>query len=193
MPFLDVLVTHSDTKFSTNLYRKKLLPSYILTLIACHLSNVRSILYLFIYRAYRICSSYLSFPEQVCRRFLHQNRFPIYLINRIIKNILDRQFINQDKSENVFELPILIFLPYIGVHTVRLKKDLIKFLAKFYPHFDVRFVFQSAKRIEISFPLKIVPRVMFALQLFTRSCVVVARLIIVVKHHAISLLDLESI
>ena len=72
----------------------------------------------------------------------------------MITNFLDRQYINKDNSQNPPKLPIPIFLPYIGLHTIRLKKNLIKFLGKIYPHIDFKFVFQSAKSIEYFFLIK---------------------------------------
>ena len=109
-----------------------------------------------LYRAYHICSSYLSFHKQVCsiKRFLLQNRFPIHLINRVIRNFLDKQYVTKINSQNVPKLSVLILLPYLGVHSIRLKRKLNKFLGKIYPHIDFQFIFQSAKRIENFFPFK---------------------------------------
>ena len=126
------------------------------------------------------------------KRFLQQNQFPIYLINRIIKNFLDRQYSTINKLQNVPKLPVLILLPYLGVYSVRLKKNLNKFLGKIYPHIEFKFVFQPAKRIGSSFPFKDRARVTFALLLFTSFLVVAVRLRITVRHHAILLLDAES-
>ena len=93
--FLEVLVSHSDNGFSTNLYRKKSFTGLYTNFDS--LSPIQykaSFIFVLIYRAYHICSSYLSFHEQVCiiRWFLQQNRFPIYLSNQVIKNFLDRQY-----------------------------------------------------------------------------------------------------
>ena len=52
------------------------------------------------------------------------------------------------------KLSVRILLPYLGVHSIHLKKKLNKFLGKIYPHIDLQFIFQSAKRIENFFPFK---------------------------------------
>ena len=88
------------------------------------------------------------------KRFLQQNQFPIYRINRIIKNFLDRQYSTINKLQNVPKLPVLILLPYLGVYSVRLKKNINQFLGKIYPHIEFKFVFQPAKRIGSFFPFK---------------------------------------
>ena len=157
LPFLDVLVMHSDYGFSTNLYRKETFTGLYTNFES--LSPIQykvNLIAVLIYRAYHICSSYLSFHKQVCsiKRFLLQNRFPIHLINRVIRNFLDKQYVTKIKSQNVPKLSVLILLPYLGVHSIRLKRKLNKFLGKIYPHIDFQFIFQSAKRIENFFPFK---------------------------------------
>ena len=82
---------------------------------------------------------------------------------------------------------MFILLPYLGVHSVCLKRKLNNFLGKIYPNIDFKFVFQSTKRIDNFFPFK--NRVMLGLLLFTSSRVVVGILLIIVKHHTILLLD----
>ena len=57
-------------------------------------------------------------------------------------------------SPNAPKLPVLILFPYFGVHSIRLKKKLNKFLGNIYFHIELKFVFQSAKRIENFFPFK---------------------------------------
>ena len=196
LPFLDVLVTHSDNGFSTNLHRKKTFTGLYTNFES--LSPIKykvNLIVVLIYRAYHICSSYLSFHEQVCiiKRFLQQNRFPIYLINRVIKIFLDKQNITKIKSQNVSKLPVLILLPYLGLHGSRLKKKLNKFLGKIYPHIDLNLFFNQLNALKVSSPLRIVPRAMSALRLYINLCVVVARLLTMAKHRAIFLLGVESI
>ena len=121
LPFLDVMVTHSDNTFSTNLYHKKTFTGLYTNFDS--LSPIQykiNLISVLIYRANHICSSYLSFHEQMCsiKRFLQQNQFPIYLINRIIKNFLDRQYSTINKLQNVPELPVPILLPYLGERTL---------------------------------------------------------------------------
>ena len=77
-----------------------------------------------------------------------------------------------------------------SVHT---KRKLNKFLGNVYPHVDFSFAFQSIKRIGNIFPLKIMSPVICARQLFTSLRVVVARLLIMAKCHAILLFTTESI
>ena len=51
------------------------------------------------------------------------------------------------KPSNVPKLPKCLFLPYLGVHSIHLKKRLTKFIGKIYPHVDLKIAFRANKRI----------------------------------------------
>ena len=147
----------SDSGFSTSLYRKRTFPGLYTNFES--LSSIQykvNLISVLIYRAYQICSSYVSFYEQVVKikRFLQYNRYPIYLINSIIRRFLERQYIVNTKPITVPKLPGFVFLPYLGVFSISLKNKLKKFLSNIYPHIEFRFVFQSSRRIENYFPFK---------------------------------------
>ena len=127
LQFLDVLIIHAGNVFSFNLYRKKTftgLHTNFDSLSPIHY-NVNLITVL-IYCAYHICSSFFSFHEQVVsiKRFLRYNHFPLYLINRVIKKFLDKQYSNKVIPFNVPRLPVPIFLPYLGSRRAHLEKKL---------------------------------------------------------------------
>ena len=49
------------------------------------------------------------------------------------------------KPSNVPKLPMLLFLPYLGVYIIHLKKRLATFIGKIYPHVDLKIVFRANK------------------------------------------------
>jgi len=157
LPFLDILFTHVENGFSNNLYRKK-----TFTNLYTHFDSISPVQYkinlisVLIYRAFQICLSYIAFHRQICniKRFLQQNRFPLQLINRIIKRFLNKQYLVDMKPSSVPKLPIFLFLPYLGVYSIHLKKRLTKFLGKTCPHVDFRIVFRANKPISSLFPFK---------------------------------------
>ena len=140
LPFLDILVTHVDNGFTTNLYRKK-----TFTGLYTHFHSLSPVQYkinlisVLIYRAFHICSSYKAFHSQICniKRFLQQNRFPAQLIDRIIKKFLNKQYVVDIKPSNVPKLPILLFLPSLGVYSIHLKKRLTKFIETYRSPFSL--------------------------------------------------------
>ena len=156
LPFLDVLIMHTDNGFSSNLYRKTFTGLYTNFDSLSPIQYKVDLISVLIYRAYHICSSYLPFREQAVKikRFLQYNHFPIYPVSRVVRNFLDKQYITKATSPGVPKLLVLLSFPYLGSRSVHLKKKLIKFLGNIYPHMEFRFIFQSVKRIENFFPFK---------------------------------------
>ena len=76
------------------------------------------------------------------------------LIDRIIKMFVSKQYLVNIKPSSGPKLPIFLFLPYLGVHNIHLKKRLTKFLGKIYPHVDFKIVFGANKPIGSLFPFK---------------------------------------
>ena len=97
------------------------------------------------------------------------------------------------KPSNVPKLPILLFLPYLGVYSIHLKNDLLNLLVNFTPMLTLGLFFGLINRSVAFFPLKIVSLFTFAPLLFTSLRVVAARLLTMAKYHAISLFAVESI
>ena len=141
LPFLDTLVTHVENGFTTNLYRKKTFTGLYthfdsLSLVQCKIN----LIYVLIYSAFHTYLSYKAFHSQICniKRFLQQNRFPAQLIDRTIKKFLNKQYVVDIKPSNIPKLPILLFLPHLGVYSIQLKKRLTKFIGKLYPHVNLK-------------------------------------------------------
>ena len=124
---------------------------YTLTLIVFHRFSIK-----LIYRAFHVYASYIAFHRQIynIKRFLQQNRFPSQLIDRIINKFLNKQYVVDIKPSSVPQLPIFLFLPYLGVYSIHLKKRLTNFLGKIYIHVDVKIVFRANKPIGSLFPYK---------------------------------------
>ena len=111
----------------------------------------------------------------------------------MIRTFLDKQHIPINKLQNVPRLFVLCLLPYAGVHSVCLKKELNKFLGKIYPILIFGLFFNQPSVLKISFPSRILTRVTFALLLLRSLRVVALRRLVMVKQHATSSLYEESI
>ena len=73
LQFLDALVAHSENRLSINSYGKvKFTGLYIIFESLSPIKYKINLIFVLIYHAYHICSSYLSFHEHVCsiERFL---------------------------------------------------------------------------------------------------------------------------
>ena len=124
---------------------------------------------------------------------LQQNRFPLQLIDRIIKTFLEKQYLVDKKPSIVPKPPTSLFLPYLGVCSIHLRKGHTKFLGKIYPMLTSGWLFGLINLLVAFSHLRIVSLVMFVPLLFTSLHVVAARLLTMEKHHAISLFGVESI
>ena len=74
----------------------------------------------------------------------------------LLKRFLERQYLVDIKPSSVPKLTISIFLPYLGVYSMHLKKRFIKVLGKIYPppNLDFGIVFRANKHIGSLFPFK---------------------------------------
>ena len=105
LPFLDVLVNDDNDGFSTSLYRKKTFTGLYTDFSSLAPSKYKfNLVRVLIYRAFHICSSYHNFHEEIVRikKILTDNCFPKSLIDRIIKNFLDRQFESGSSTKDRF-------------------------------------------------------------------------------------------
>ena len=95
LPFLDTLVTFNNSSFSTDLFRKNTFTGlyYDFGSLSPHSYKVNLVRSL-IFRAYNICSTYLSVHNELARirSFLKGNSFPMPLIDKIIRSFLDHIF-----------------------------------------------------------------------------------------------------
>ena len=89
------------------------------------------------------------------RKLLLQNGYPAGVVNYNINDVLNRQqngprhlIITVPKKETI------LVLPYLGVQSKNVSKQLKTCINKFYGCIDLRVIFQSAHRIKSFFPYK---------------------------------------
>ena len=134
--FLDVTINSIDDQFSTSVYRKPTFTglglrfdsftprSFKINLISC-----------LIHRAYKISSSYRLFHLDLSylRKYFSGNLYPQYLFDLSVRNYLDKMFNPQLPVQSVQKLPVSITLPYLGLLSIKLSKDLNNIIKKIYP------------------------------------------------------------
>ena len=126
MPFLDVLVTHDNDNFSTSLYRKKTFTGLYTDFSSLAPTKYKiNLIWVLVYRAFHIWSSYRNFHEEIVRikKILTENCFPKSLTDRIIKKFLDRQFRPNppppQEADN--KAPLLFCIPFWGNTVYKLR------------------------------------------------------------------------
>ena len=106
-----------------------------------------------------------------------QNGYPAGVVNYNINDVLNRQ---QNKPKNptttVPKKETILVLPYLGVQSKIVTKQLKTCINKFYGCIDLRVIFQSARRIKSFFPTKIWSTVPKCQKLYIRLVVGTARI-----------------
>ena len=132
LPYLDVLVTKSNGKFQTSVFRKKTNTGlYIKWSSLCPLKYKCNLVKCLLDRAYRICNTYQSMHlefNQITEMLL-KNGYPLSFIQNQI-----RRFLNSKYSSSIFKnqdqkrIPrIILKLPFIGDPSLHVEKELKSF------------------------------------------------------------------
>ena len=159
IPFLDILIKRHKHTFSTSIYRKNTFTGLYtkwgsFTPRKYKVNLIRTLTF----RCFHICSS-PSLLRSGClnelRKLLSQNGYPAGVVNYNIKDVLNRQqnrprypIITVPKNETI------LVLPYLGVQSKIVTKQLKTCINKVYGCVDLRVIFQSAHRIKSFFPYK---------------------------------------
>ena len=110
------------------------------------------------FHCFHICSSpslLSSSLNELRKLLLLQNGYPIGVVTYNINNVLNRQQ-NRPKSPTttVPKKETILVLPYLGVQSKIITKQLKTCINKFYGCIDLRVIFQSAHGIKSFFPYK---------------------------------------
>ena len=158
IPFLDVLITRHSHTFSTSVYRKKTFAGLYtkwdsFTPRKYKINLIRTLTF----RCFRICSSpsLLRSSLSELRKLLSQNGYPAGIVNYNINDVLNRQQNRQrEQTTTVPKKEILVILPFLGLQSNVITKQLKACINKCYGCIDLRVIFQSNHRIKSFFPYK---------------------------------------
>ena len=157
LPFLDIDISRSESKFATSVYRKPtftgLFTNFHSLIPNTHKQNLVPCL---IHRIFNLCSSYENFHTQlkVVRKLFNLNGFPSHMFDRIVRRFLDQTF---DPKPPVLTTPkkiIYLCLPFPGIHSLQIRTQISRPCNAAFLHLDIRFVFRSLRRISSFFPFK---------------------------------------
>ena len=157
LPFLDVLVTHEQTGFSTSLYRKKTFTGLYTDYASLAPDKYKiNLVRILVFRAFHICSTYMNFHHELIRikRILTENCFPRSIIDRVIKSFLGEKFGKRPPKKAEDKAPLIFCLPYLGHYSLQVKTRLIRLVKQCYPKLKLEVIFTSPKRISFLFRFK---------------------------------------
>ena len=157
LPFLDIVISRSQGKFNTFVYRK---PTFTGLFANFHsfipLTYKRCLVFCLIHRIFNLCSSYENFHTQleVVRNLLKLNGFPSHMFECITRRFLDNTFDPKPSVQTVPKKIIYFCLPFPGIHSLQICTQINRLCNAAFSHLDTRFVFRSSGRIASFFPFK---------------------------------------
>ena len=156
LPFLDVLVTHEQTDFSTSLYRKKTITGLYTDYASLAPDKYKiNLVRILVFRAFHICSTYMNFHYELIRFeiMLTENCFPRSIIDSVIKSFLDGKIGKRPPEKADDKTPLTFALPYLGHYRLQVKTRLVRLVKQFYPKLKLKVIFTPPKRISSLFRL----------------------------------------
>ena len=157
LPFLDILVTKNSGFLSTDVFRKDTYTGLGLNFdsFVPNLFKINSIKTL-LHRAYNICSTWLSFHEELdrLRSFFCINNYPRDLVEKQIKRFICNKFVNTNTKEDVIKEVKYVTLPFLGHFSYQLRNTMSHLLSKHIPDVNFRFIFVNRNTIGSYFKYK---------------------------------------
>ena len=161
LPFLDVLVQRTtDGSLCTSIYRKPTFSGLYLRWDSFVPKTFKKgLVNGLLCRAWRLCSNYTLFHSEVLciRETLKSNGYPVTFLDSCIKKFLDKQFTPDEILQSVFGPPaklVCICLPYCGVPSLKLKRQISRTLSAVCPWIQLRVVFTPVCKLTTLSKLK---------------------------------------
>ena len=118
-----------------------------------------NLVFTLVYRLYRIASSMTMFHMDLIslKKRLLNNGFPNYLIDTVVDKVLTKFHVrvnNQTQKPTVPKREVKVFLPYLGLMSYTVKRNLIYLVHRFYPSVNLQVVFLRGYKIANMFSRK---------------------------------------
>ena len=157
IPFLDINIEINNENLCTTVYRKPTYTGLLLNFQAvCPITWKKGLMNTLINRAYNVCSNWHLFHEEMCklRNIAISNGYPLNFVNKCIEKFLNKCYgtVNDTVKEEV-DYDFVFKLPYIGMQSLIVKKQLLKALKTINKDLNIRWVFTTPK-IRQMFSLK---------------------------------------
>lgn len=158
LPFLDVNVTRLGSNFVTSVFRKPTF-SGVYTHYDSFIPEVykHNLLSTLLFRSHTICSDWKAIHGEISflKVTLEKNAYPGHIVERMVRKFLNKVCTSSPPTKTVTDRERFdICLPFLGLASVRVKKNITKLFRNFLPHCDINFVFKSSSRLSSHFSFK---------------------------------------
>ena len=161
LPFLDVKVQRLEDKFITSIYRKPTFTGLLSKYYAFSpKENKENLVYTLTVRAYKICSDFLSFHNEIERlkSILKSNGYPLKFIEGCIGKMLAKLHKPTPHIEtldyNVPKAEIYFSTYFLGDVSKSIEKELKQIVSESYPQIQLLFTYKSSSMIGSHFRFK---------------------------------------
>ena len=157
LPFLDVNIFPENEKFATNVYRKKTFRGVYTNFKSFipetyKIGLIKSLLF----RCFSLCSDFIKFHHEIdkLQSILYKNSYPRDLIDKCIKEFLDKILTPKPVVSTVPKEYLIIALPYLGKLSLQIRTRINRIMKNKLPYCNVQFVFQTKCKISNFFRFK---------------------------------------
>ena len=107
-------------------------------------------------RAYKICSSYLAFTNELefLRRYFLSNNFPLFFIEKYYRIMLNNIFVRRESVLTVSQKIMYLKIPFCGSYSYTLKRKICQLFKKYYPQIKLRIILDNSNTIASMFRFK---------------------------------------
>ena len=176
MPFLDYKIFRENGKFATSVFRKSTFTGVYSNYNSLIPSTYKFGLVLtLLHRIYSICSDYKYFDTELShlKLILQKNGYPLKVIDRAVTKFLDKMFskknTNSDENERTH---VRLVLPFLGKHSLELKKRLCHSISKYLPKgHKLIVIFKAQTKVSQFFKFKdLIPRELTSHIIYKYTC-----------------------
>ena len=156
-------ITRTPSNFTTSVYRKPTFTGLLSKFQAFSpVLYKRNLIATLTYRAYKICSSFLNFHNELVylKGILQQNGYPLEFIEKQVKKTLNKFYPLDSPSSTTEDVPTeearpVLFLTYfLGSHSDKLTSDLRDLMKRYIPNIKLRIIFKAGCTIGDFFGFK---------------------------------------
>ena len=143
LAFLDCSVCKDSDKFECSVYRKDSFTGlgnsfYSFCSYSFKLNGIATL----INRVFNVCTTYKLFDYEInfLRNYFNDNGFTSGTFYRIVNKFLHKKFSVNNKPAEFNKDLIYVAMPYFGVQSEQLKKDLFVLICKFFPNLNIKII-----------------------------------------------------
>ena len=154
--FLDIKIFRKNDKFATNVYRKKTFSGVYTNLRSFIPETFKTGLIKSLFRFFSLWSDFIKFHHEIdkSKSILCKNSYPSHLVDKRIKEFLDKILAPKPVVSTVAKKNLVIALPYLGKLSLQIHTRISRIMKNKLPYCNIRIVFQCKCKISNFFTFK---------------------------------------